>query len=759
MADEYINIKYNNGRLFPSWVLLNFKKYQLPEYIQKHGEDPCQMKKTKLELRKYQDFLSKFLDYKSPYKSALVYHGLGSGKTVTAINVYNMLYNNNPDWNVFILIPASLKKDPWEKDLNVWLSSKDKKERFDNIRFIHYDSPYADKNFLDQVKQADSSKNNIYIFDETHNFIKNVYNNIISTTGQRAYTIYNYIKQQKIDDNNTRIILLTGTPAVNTPYEIALLFNLLRPGAFPESESKFNEIFIENNSLSNKTKNMFQRRIMGLVSYYAGASKDFFASKKIYYRNIEMSPYQQDVYLHFEEIERKLEAKNTSKQGSTVYKSFTRQSSNFVFPPMTEKLKGDTRPRPSNFKISEKDHEKIMEGKKEGDKKDEEGQYIVEYNDLIQLYLNEFNKYLEKIFMRDKKNNKSLEKDFNVYKNKYNGNFKEFYSKYKEKSLLLEKLYECSCKMVAIIFKLIKAKGPVIVYSNYVKMEGLDIFKIYLKYFGFINYNKGTKEDFTYTEFHGAIKNREERENNRKVFNDNKNIYGKLIKIILISPAGSEGISLLNVREVHILEPYWNEVRISQLIGRAIRMCGHKDLPIKERYVDIYRYKAVRKDEQLTTDQKIENGAFRKNKLINSFLTPMKQVAIDCELFKNGNMLEEKYECFKFNQPKLFENIAGPVYNINFDLDKNLDNGLNSSNSVIKKIKVKKVQAVNKISDDNYSSKLDYWLDEDTYIIYDYDLKFAIGKLKLSIYNIPEKLDKYTFIIGQTINIPKLKYL
>jgi len=759
MSNEYINIKYNDGKLFPSWVLLNFKKYQLPEYIQKEGEDPCQMKKTKLELRKYQEFLSKFLDYRSPYKSALVYHGLGSGKTVTAINVYNMLYNNNPDWNVFILIPASLKKDPWEKDLNIWLSEKDKKERFANIRFVHYDSPYADKNFLEQVKEADSSKNNIYIFDETHNFIKNVYNNIISTTGQRAYTIYNYIKQQKIDDNTTRIILLTGTPAVNTPYEIALLFNLLRPGAFPDSETKFNNLFIENNMLSNKNKNMFQRRIMGLISYYAGASKDFFASKNIYYKNIEMSEYQEDVYTYFEEIERKLESKNTSKQGSTVYKSFTRQSSNFVFPSMTEKLKGDTRPRPSNFKISEKDHEIIMEGKKEGDKKDEEGNYIVEYNDLIQLYLNEFNKYLNKVYMKDKKNNKSLEKDFNIYKKEYNANFKKFYANYKDKSLLLKELYDCSCKMVAIIFKLILAKGPVIVYSNYVKMEGLDIFKIYLKYFGFINYNKGNKENFTYTEFHGAIKNRDERENNRKVFNDKKNTFGKLIKIILISPAGSEGISLLNVREVHILEPYWNEVRISQLIGRAIRQCGHKDLPIKERYVDIYRYKAIKKDGTLTTDQKIEDGAFRKNKLINSFLIPMKQVAIDCELFKNSNMIEEKYECFKFNQPKLFENIIGPVYNINLDLDKNLDNGLNSSNSIIKQIKVKKIQAVNKISENSYSSKLDYWLDEDTYIIYDYELKFAIGKLKISLYKIPEKLDKYTFIIGETINIPKLKYI
>ena len=113
---NFINLEYN-GKLFPSWILLNFKKYKLPEYIQKDGEDPCKMTKTKQELRLYQEFLSKFLDYKSPYREALVYHGLGSGKTVTAINIYNILYNFNPDWNVFILIKASLAEDRFCKSL------------------------------------------------------------------------------------------------------------------------------------------------------------------------------------------------------------------------------------------------------------------------------------------------------------------------------------------------------------------------------------------------------------------------------------------------------------------------------------------------------------------------------------------------------------------------------------------------------------------------------------------------------------------
>ena len=51
-------------------------------------------------------------------------------------------------------------------------------------------------------------------------------------------------------------------------------------------------------------------------------------------------------------------------------------------------------------------------------------------------------------------------------------------------------MYISSPKMINIIFNIMKSKGPAIVYSNYVLMEGLEIFKIYLKYFGFYNYMK-----------------------------------------------------------------------------------------------------------------------------------------------------------------------------------------------------------------------------------------------------------------------------
>ena len=755
MNDKYVDLKLN-GRLFPSWVLLNFKEYKLPPTFRVKGDDPCK-RKTKLELRKYQKFISSFLDYRSPYKDILLFHGLGSGKTATTINLMNILYNYTPSWNIFILIKASLKGN-WMDEIKTWLAKDEFKNRMSNIHFINYDSPFADKSFLDTIKNTDSSKKSIYIFDEAHNFINNVYNNITSKQGKRAFTIYDYIQQEKRDDNETRIILITGTPAINNPFEIALIFNLLRPGIFPNSELRFNEIYVKSNKLDNSKKNMFQRRIMGLVSYYSAEDKQLFAEKNFKLVELDMHPLQQEIYEHFEAIEVKLEKKSkkgSSSKISSTYKSYTRQSSNFVFPSITSKINGEARPRPSSFKVEETQIQKILEGNEENiDLKDKS---FVEYLEVLNLFTKELVKYFDKFNKKDIQKKNTIRNDVEVFKKKYNNDFEKFLKDYKNKSSLFTEMYQCSCKMLAMIFNSLTSKGPLIMYSNYVRMEGLEVLKIYLSYFGFSSYKKSSGKDyFRYTEFHGSI-SMEEREKNKKIFNDKKNIDGKLIKIILISPAGSEGISLLNVRQVHVLEPYWNEIKINQLIGRAIRQCSHSDLPIEERYVDIFRYIAKRKNNKETTDQNIQSLANKKYELIDSFIKSMKEVAVDCELFKNQNVKDNEYRCFKFNEDSLFEKNIGPAFKSFEDLDTNLDNGLNSFNSEIKNIKVKKIKAVKKLENNKYSTEIEYYLNEDTGVIYDIDLEFPIGKVYFDEDGIPEILKKGVYVISEVIPIPLLK--
>jgi hypothetical protein len=121
----------------------------------------------------------------------------------------------------------------WIKDINKYMSKNDFDKRFANLIFIHYDSPFADRDFLEKVKKADNTKYSIFIIKEAHCFINNVYNNISGKKGKRAQIIYDYIQQEKRENNNTRVMLLSATPVINNPFELALCFNLLRPGSFP----------------------------------------------------------------------------------------------------------------------------------------------------------------------------------------------------------------------------------------------------------------------------------------------------------------------------------------------------------------------------------------------------------------------------------------------------------------------------------------------------------------------------------------------
>lgn len=73
-----------NGKMFPSYINKNFKAYKLDEVFKRTDEDPCKpktnehTKELKQELRKYQLFVSRFMDYRSIYKGILLFHGLGS---------------------------------------------------------------------------------------------------------------------------------------------------------------------------------------------------------------------------------------------------------------------------------------------------------------------------------------------------------------------------------------------------------------------------------------------------------------------------------------------------------------------------------------------------------------------------------------------------------------------------------------------------------------------------------------------------------
>ena len=159
----------------------------------------------------------------------------------------------------------------------------------------------------------------------------------------------------------------------------------------------------------------------------------------------------------------------------------------------------------------------------------------------------------------------------------------------------------------------------------------------------------------------------------------NDNLRGKIARVFMITQSGAEGISLANVRQVHIMESYWNYVRLEQVKGRAIRICSHMKLPVADRNVKIFTYiskfnpkqtidETLKNfDQSKTTDEYMYDLMERKKQLADSIIGVMKEAAVDCDLnhLENGVL-----SCFTFEgygtdgplfHPLLAEDLKRPV--------------------------------------------------------------------------------------------------
>ena len=146
------------------------------------------------------------------------------------------------------------------------------------------------------------------------------------------------------------------------------------------------------------------------------------------------------------------------------------------------------------------------------------------------------------------------------------------------------------------------------------------------------------------------------------------NLYGQQIHIVFITLAGAEGFSFYNIRKVCIMEPFWNLVKIKQVIGRARRTRSHTRLPTTQQNVRIFEYvSSFNKDQErdegakgndtITSDEALLETSKKKEKLLTSFLKLFKSGAVDCDNNFDENNLTDKYhneiKCFNSSSYKL----------------------------------------------------------------------------------------------------------
>ena len=209
------------------------------------------------------------------------------------------------------------------------------------------------------------------------------------------------------------------------------------------------------------------------------------------------------------------------------------------------------------------------------------------------------------------------------------------YGSFRGQALQMQNISEYSIKFFKIYKKISQSDGPVFVYSNFKELGGIKCFIKFIEYHGWKNYKDYGEGKKRFAVWSGD-ESHHLKDEIKYIFNQKINEDGSKIKIMIGSPSIKEGVSLLRVQQVHIMEPYWNMSRMLQIMGRAVRFCSHKDVPKSKRIVKIYLYLATYPIEK-TIDQYIWLLAQKKNKLIEQFELALKESAFDCELMYNRN--------------------------------------------------------------------------------------------------------------------------
>lgn len=276
----------SNRELFVNFITSLFRKYK--EQIDSESSNvSCEQRQTTgYEAMAHQNLVRDYLNIYTPYRGLLLYHGLGSGKTCTSIGIAEGLKSHK---QVLVMTPASLRAnfykelkkcgDPlfrrnqfWEfvrtagdikltdeiskalslpveiiqRQKGAWLVNVKKPANYTSLtgpqqrqldeqlnamietkyQFINYNG--LRKSHL-QTMTNDFSKNpfdgKVVVIEEAHNFVSRIANKLTSkASGSLSLRLYEYLMSAK----DCKVVMLTGTPIINYPNELGIMFNILR---------------------------------------------------------------------------------------------------------------------------------------------------------------------------------------------------------------------------------------------------------------------------------------------------------------------------------------------------------------------------------------------------------------------------------------------------------------------------------------------------------------------------------------------------
>jgi hypothetical protein len=507
---------------------------------------------------------------------------------------------------------------------------------------------------------------------------------------------------------------VTAARAKGTVVDKAPQFRLITVPLLPEDPELFVNNFIDRNTLKIMNVKTLQAKARGLISYYRGGSEELMPrtgkvdlvlvpmSDPMFkrYTAVRLAELDEEPAPEEEEEDKKTKTKTKGltaaeidlyaqavKSPQTGFLAMSRAACNWVFP--------EEVPRPT---VSKKQQEKLLGLDQEkrviaADAADE-GEETAEKELNVTAAAAGPEEEKEEVAVEDEAPPPPPAVDpevANIIGTLMSG------LEAKADVYLNTSLPEYSPKYATILANIRKSPGPSLVYSQFKTLEGLGIFAAALRaspekylpldlvrkdgewlipeglmtedalkhphYILYTGDQEAEKKRLLLQLYNADLKNLPSRladQCKKMLAGGVDNRDGRICRVFMITASGAEGISLFNTRQVHIMEPYWNNVRLQQVIGRAIRLCSHAELPWDDREVDVYTYLSVFSEKQKgelpkmilsadqgkTTDQIIFEIATRKQQLADGLFEVAQSSAVDCTIHQHEH--GKVTQCYAF---------------------------------------------------------------------------------------------------------------
>lgn len=546
----------------------------------------------------------------SPNRGMMLIHGAGTGKTLTAISIAEHLRNYK---EVLVIAPKSLH-DNMRHTLDMYSKNVDK----DRYRFISSNAG----NMIDKLETSVDLTtginvkslrldNKLVIIDEAHNVL------VAASNGSKnASALYDMLMKAR----NCRILLMTASPIVNNVFEAAVAMNICKgfirtedgdlTTIMPEASDDFHRFFVDEKTMQLKNIDKLKNRLMGLVSYKGDL-------------------YERKVPSFYDMIKTTVKKENYPDYSIQVIPVHMSRPQYSAYENARERERLETRRAITGYGISKEDRivlHPTKSSKKEGG---------LSYNG----YVVSGGEMRDANYVGGELKNNSVFKVSTSYRVRSRQLSNVFVP---EGDIDIYEDMEKYSPKVAEIGKKLKVGEKTIIYSNFIK-SGIYIMEKYLEKLGYRKYEVGQSMDEGISGYYGIYTGDvkpEDRTTTLQEYNKPKSP----LTILLISSSGSEGLSTIGTRAVHIMEPYWNWERIMQVMFRAIRYKSHTALPEKERNVKVYIYIALIpkdiKSKDKSTDMYLFGEMERKYTINHQMIQVMASVAVDCDEFNKKINLE-----------------------------------------------------------------------------------------------------------------------